>query len=205
VTDGLSIEHLSSLVAPVAYPALVVLLLGCGVGLPLSEDLILVVAGYLVGRGFTNPWWTFIVCYPCVLAGDVLLYEGGRRLGKWPWATRRLKRVFTPARRRLAEKLFARWGVLTVAIARQIIGLRSPTFVFAGVSRMPRAEFIVTDALAGLVAVPLFIVVGYFMGRSLGRVGNRIHWIELGLVGAAILGGGLFLGVKALVRRLRKR
>jgi membrane protein DedA with SNARE-associated domain len=70
---------------------------------------------------------------------------------------------------------------------------------------MPRAEFIVTDALAGLVAVPLFIVVGYFMGRSLGRVGNRIHWIELGLVGAAILGGGLFLGVKALVRRLRKR
>jgi membrane protein DedA with SNARE-associated domain len=197
---------LSSLVAPVAYPALVVLLLGCGVGLPLSEDVILVVAGYLVGRGFTNPWWTFVVCYPCVVAGDVLLYEGGRRLGNWPWAQKHLKGILTPRRRRVAEKLFARWGVLTVAVARQVIGLRSPTFVFAGVSRMPRVEFIVTDSLAALVAVPLFMVIGDLMGRRLGRLGgNGLHWAELSLVGAALVGGGLYLGVRALVHRWRRR
>jgi membrane protein DedA with SNARE-associated domain len=191
-------------VAPVAYPALVVLLLGCGVGMPLSEDVILVVAGYLVGRGYTNPWWTAVICYPCVLAGDMLLYEAGRRLGHWTWAKKPLKTVFTPARRRFAEKFFAHWGILSVAIARQVIGLRSPAFVFAGVARMPRAKFIVTDALAGLVAVPLFMVIGYFIARGVEKLGRSIHWVELGLLGAALLGGAIFLGVRALVWRYQK-
>ncbi len=95
-TDNLSIQHLSSVIAPIAYPALALLLLGCGVGMPLSEDVIVVIGGYLVGRGYTNLWWTLAICYPCVLAGDVLLYEAGRGLARWPRLKRRLRRVFTP-------------------------------------------------------------------------------------------------------------
>jgi len=173
--------------------------------MPLSEDVILVMAGYLVGRGTTNPWWTFVVCYPCVLAGDVLLYEGGRRLSTWKWAKKHLKRVFTPARRRFSERFFARWGVLAVAIARQVIGLRSPVFVFAGVARMPRVEFILTDTLAGLVAVPLFMVLGYFIARGVERLGKNLHWVELGLLGAALLGGAVYVGIRALLEHLRLR
>jgi len=183
---------------------LALLLLGCGVGMPLSEDVILVVAGYLVGRGL-NPWWTFLDCYPCVLAGDVLLYEAGRRLGRWPWARKHLRRVFTPARRRFAERFFARWGILAVAIARQVIGLRSPAFVFAGVARMPRAEFIATDALAALLAVPLFMGAGYLIARGIERIGADLHWLELGLLGVALLGGAVWVGVRALIDRRRKR
>jgi membrane protein DedA with SNARE-associated domain len=192
-------------VAPFAYPGLALLLLGCGVGMPLSEDVILVVAGYLAGRGILDPWWSLAVCYPCVLAGDVLLYEAGRRLGSWKWAKRHLRGVFTPARRRFSERFFARWGVLAVAIARQVIGLRSPAFVFAGVARMPRVQFIVTDAIAGLVAVPLFMAMGFLLARGVERLGGNLHWVELGLLGAALCGGALYLGIRALVGRGRRR
>ena len=169
--------------------------------MPLSEDVLLVVAGYLVGRGYTNPVVTAAICYPCVIAGDVLLYEAGRRLGSWPWARKHLKRIFTPARRHFAERFFARWGILAVAIARQVIGLRSPAFVFAGVARMPRAEFVVTDALAGLLAVPLFMAMGYFAARGVERLGGKIHWLELGLLGVALLGGAIYVAARALLQR----
>lgn len=198
-------EQLAQWIAPAAYPLEVVVLLGCGVGLPFSEDVLLVAAGYLAGRDITSLLWTFVVCYPCVLAGDILLYEGGRRLEKIARGRKRLQRILSSKRRAFVEKLFQRWGVLAVAMARQIIGVRSPAFVLAGTARMPRVKFVVTDVFAAAVSTPAFVMLGWGAGRGVGTFAHERHWLELALLGLAVLVGGFWiLGREWLERRRAK-
>ncbi|MHB8418056.1 MAG: DedA family protein [Myxococcales bacterium] len=199
----MSIARLAQWLAPAAYPLIILGLLGCGVGLPLSEDLLLVAAGYLAGREVTALLWTFVVCYPSVLAGDILLYEGGRRLDQLVLGRRRLRRLLSTRRRAFVQRLFDRWGVLAVAVARQIMGVRSPAFVLAGVAHMPRGRFIITDALAACVAIPAFVLLGYFMGKGVGALEPRVPWLELALLGVALAGGGLFTAFQRLRERRR--
>src|SRR5215210_3327492 len=57
------------------------LLLLCGVGLPLPEDIVLVVAGMLA-KDDSRPWAPVaVLMYVAVLAGDSLIFLLGRRYG----------------------------------------------------------------------------------------------------------------------------
>ncbi|MHB1844409.1 MAG: DedA family protein [Deltaproteobacteria bacterium] len=183
----MSPAQLAHWLAPAAYPAIALLLLGLGVGLPFSEDLLLLAAGYLAGRGSVNLYGIMALSYPCVVAGDLMLYVIGRKLGDKAEESPRLSGMLTPKRKAWIERQFARWGVATVAVARQLIGLRSPTFVLAGAARMAPWKFIVTDGLAALVTVPGFILLGYLGGSTITSIQRQVHWIELALLGAVLL------------------
>jgi membrane protein DedA with SNARE-associated domain len=93
-----------------------------------------------------------------------------------------------------AEALFARWGILVVAVGRLFAGIRGAMVVAAGTSRFKFPKFIVADGLAAIVSGGMFMSLGYWFGSNLDAVLRKAHEFKLAMgIGAAVLAVGLFL------------
>ena len=85
-----------------AYLWLFTILLLCGFGLPIPEDISLIAAGYFRGaasRAFlpvSTSTSAFAVCFAAVLAGDTIAFFFGRRYGRRVLASNLARRYFTP-------------------------------------------------------------------------------------------------------------
>ena len=66
------IAHLATMTPLGAYAWLAGILLLCGLGLPIPEDISLIAAGYFAWRGVLQVNKAFLVCFVAVLAGDSL-------------------------------------------------------------------------------------------------------------------------------------
>src|SRR5438270_1067061 len=84
------------------YLGLLVVLVLCGLGLPLPEDVALLAGGFLAHRGVTRLPITLGVSFLGVITGDNSLFFLGRHLGQGllryfglnsPGATQRIKRL----------------------------------------------------------------------------------------------------------------
>ena len=194
------LEFIQGFMAQFAYVGMVAVLLAAGLGVPLPEDIPLMVGGLLSAQGVTNVYLIFAFAYVSILVGDYMIFSMGRRLGpkalQKPWAAK----VLTPKRQQQLNEHFQKHGLITIVVARHMAGLRAPCFLMAGVARMSPAKFIVADGLGACVSVPLFIWVGYKFGENLEYILERIkEYQQTALVGAVVL-----LVVGLLVRRTLK-
>src|SRR3954453_6132109 len=77
----ISFEKIQGCIAAIGYPALFGLLFACGLGLPLPEDIPLVISGALIARGSMH-WLPAAICAWCgIIGGDLILYFLGRKFG----------------------------------------------------------------------------------------------------------------------------
>jgi membrane-associated protein len=160
------LEFLNGLPAPLIYAFLFVLLLLCGLGFPMAEELVLLLGGVLVASGVLHPLLMLLVNFLGVLIGDVFLFGLGRgvssRLSRSPrftaWFTHKLER---------GQPFFARYGSTTVFLARFIPGLRAPAFLIAGTMQMSLGRFLGMDTLASLIFVPALCAVGYLFADQI--------------------------------------
>jgi membrane-associated protein len=181
-----------------SYPAVYLLLLLCGLGAPLSEDLIVLTGGWVAAKAGASPWAMVAVAYAGVLTGDFLLYRIGRSLGPRVLGLKRFAKVLTPERVAWVEGQFRTRGAFAVFLARFLPGVRAPTFLLAGVAGFPPRKFFLADGLAAAVTAPLMTFLGYRFGTSvLAEVKRAGRWILLA-VAAAIL---VLLVVKWVRRR----
>ena len=72
---------ISAYIEHFTYVGLFVVLMLCGLGLPIPEDVALLAGGYLVHRGITRYPITLAVSLLGVVAGDNSLFFMGRRFG----------------------------------------------------------------------------------------------------------------------------
>lgn len=182
------------------YFAVFFVLLICGFGVPIPEDITLVAGGVISGLGYTNEHWMFVVGMAGVLTGDATMFLLGRFYGntllQWPL----IARVVTPERFVAVQAKFEKYGVWVLFVARFLPGLRSPIFITAGVTRrVPFWRFLLMDGLAALISVPVWVYLG-FLGAS-----NRdwlLTWVHrgqtglLGLIGVSVVGGIAFWWMK---------
>src|SRR5688572_4302306 len=103
-------EQLLRWIADFSYPAVFALLLGSGVGLPVSEDLVLLTAGLVTKEGGANLYLMMAVAWVGVVCADSLLYRLGRVLGPRAVESKRLKKVLTPSRVAWVQGHFDRYG-----------------------------------------------------------------------------------------------
>src|SRR2546426_1916857 len=171
------LEFLNGLPAPLIYAFLFVLLLLCGLGFPMAEELVLLLGGVLVASGVLHPLLMLLVNFLGVLIGDVFLFGLGRgvssRLSRSPrftaWFAVKLER---------GQPLFARYGNTTVFLARFIPGLRAPAFLIAGTMQMLLWRFVAIDTIASLIFVPALGAVGYFFADHLEGIAAWFRHVE---------------------------
>jgi membrane protein DedA with SNARE-associated domain len=188
-------------------------LLACGFGFPMPEDVILVTGGVLAwfhspleevslramaaDRGLLAMMGVGLAG---ILAGDSVIYWAGRRFGRrvadvWP-----LRRLITPEKLEKVERLLRERGNVVVVIARFLPGLRAPTYFTVGHSRLPFWEFVIFDGLAALVSAPLWVALGFWFGDDIERAAR-----EASRFGHIILGAVLVVVALLAVRWWRRR
>jgi membrane protein DedA with SNARE-associated domain len=185
-------------VAAFSYPAVVLLLVLCGLGVPLSEELIVITGGLVVARSNASLPGMMLAAYAGMLAGDTMLYRIGRTLGPRALAQPHLQRLFTPARQLHLRGLYARHGAWALFFGRFLPGVRAFGLVLAGASGVPLRRFLLADAPAALVSAPLLTWLGYRYGGSvLTHVQGSLRWALLGALALALAA----LALRALRRR----
>lgn len=185
------------------YQAVFIVLLLCGFGLPIPEDITLVAGGIISGLGYTNVHVMFVVGMAGVLLGDGAMFMLGHKLGKRVLKIRAVSRILTPARFRSVQRQFTRYGPWVLFVARFLPGLRSPIFITAGMTRrVPYWRFLMLDGLAAFISVPLWVYMGY-----LGAANRTLlmTWVHRGQVGVLALAAVVIAVAVILVRRARRR
>lgn len=173
----------------VAYIAVFGVLVACGLGVPLPEDVSLILGGFLAHRGAAVLPVMMAVGFCGILAGDSLIYIAGRRVGGRVGRAPSggfLARVVTPEKRARVEGLFAVHGQKIVMIARFLPGVRAVTYFTAGSAGMSYLRFILWDGMAALASAPIFVFLGYRFGSQLEMIIERIKQGELVVIGAIV-------------------
>ena len=151
------LTHLTSLAPSAIYDTLAGILLLCGLGLPIPEDVSLISAGYLAHLGIVNVHTVFLVCFASVLGGDCLAFTLGRMFGSRLLDSHLARRVFRPRKQIRVRAYFRKFGSKVIFIARFLPGLRFSIFLSAGTLRVRPSVFFTYDALAALVSVPTLV------------------------------------------------
>jgi membrane protein DedA with SNARE-associated domain len=184
---------------------LVTLLLG-SLGVPIPEEMPIVAAGILSHEGLAQWWLALPVCVLGVLSGDTVLYWAGRRWGERVLGWRVVRRVLTPPRAEWLETAYREHAMKTVAMARHVTGLRAAAFLTAGIARVPFWKFILADAAAAAVSVPLAFGLAYFFTHQIGAILADVHRVErwLALAGLVAVAGALVVYAARWNRRVPK-
>jgi membrane protein DedA with SNARE-associated domain len=158
-------------------------------GVPVPGESILLFASFLAySQGTMQLRWIIPIAIVAAVLGDNLGYWLGLRGGR-PLLERyqRFFRISPPSLAK-AERTFARFGALTVFLARFIFGLRVIAGPLAGVLKMPWRRFLLFNALGATVWVIVISVVGALFGRHWERVMEVMGEVNTGiLVVAAVV------------------
>ena len=160
------------------YPAIFFLLVGGIVGLPVPDQVLLVVSGYLVLTKALAIAPTLLAAILGSIAGITLSYALGRGSGSYL-----SKKHFAASRLEHARGWFERFGGWTLIVGYFIPGIRNLIGFTSGMMRL-RIRYFAPYAYAGAIISSVICVgAGYFLGRQAG-------WIlasagRLGLIGVA--------------------
>jgi membrane protein DedA with SNARE-associated domain len=181
-----------------AYGLVFIILLLCGMGVPLPEDVSLILGGFLVFEGKADLPLMMITGYVGILVGDTIVYTAGRRIGsKVGTGGGFFARVVTPEKRARVQGLFARHGEKIVMIARFLPGVRAVTYFTAGSVHMKYWHFLIFDGIAALVSAPVFVFLGYKFGDELEGLIRAVRQGQTRvLIGLAIVVGAYLLGTR---------
>jgi len=191
-----------------AYLWLFTILLLCGFGLPIPEDISLIAAGYLSWRGkqghspIINVHAAFAVCFAAVLAGDTIAFFFGRRYGRRVLASNLARRYFTPRRQLRTRAYFRKFGSKVILVGRFTPGLRFTIFFTAGTLHVRASVFFIYDFVAAAFSVPVLVYVAYFFGDKIDHVIMYARRTEHGILIAIVI-AAIVVGIKLYRRRKR--
>jgi membrane protein DedA with SNARE-associated domain len=179
-----------------AIPPLAVYLTVLGVvgieslGIPLPGEVVLVSATLMATRPelAISAVWVAGAALVGAVVGDSIGYAIGRRygIGLLQAAGRRFPKHFGPAHLGLAERAFARWGVLTVIVGRFVALLRILAGPLAGALKMPYRKFMPANLVGGLLWTVGTTAAVYALGIAAETWLKRFSWA--GLVVAVVVG-----------------
>ncbi len=175
-------------------PALVLgLLLLSGIGIPVSEDVVNVPAGMLIGQGVWPLVPVVAACYVGVIAGDVLWFFNVRTFGTPLLHRRWFKRFVHPKRLLQFKHQIDQRGAWVLVGARFIPGTRSPVLTASALLHMPWRTFLLVEGICCLFTVPMQMGVGYLIGRHLGPedLAGTVTLLAAVIVGTMLLSAAI--------------
>ena len=187
------------------YAAIFAVVVLGNVGLPVPEEAILTLSGYLVWRTDLKLWLVLVVGIVSASVGDNLGYLLGRRVGSAALGRYGRRVGLTPARLDAAQRFVEKHGALAVFGARFLPGLRFAAGPVAGVTGMRAPVFFVANALGACLYVPAMIGIGYAVGHQAGARLEQATARVLGVEYIVLAAAGLLTLVAVLLRARRQR
>jgi len=166
----------------IAYLLVLAALLGSAFGLPIPEDVSLIISGILVASDNANLTIMLLVCYFGIIAGDLIIYRVGWIAGPRLFRKRWFKRFLTTTRLQTLRSNLEKRTFLTIVIARHLFYLRTATFLVCGAVRVSFSRFLIADAIAALITTPVMLGLGYLFGEHYDHLMAWMREIKIALV-----------------------
>lgn len=196
------ISFLSGFTSWQAYGLILGILLACGLGLPIPEDITLLSAGILAALGKISLLGAFISGLVGVLIGDCFMFFLGKKYGRKVFELPGFRKVFTEERIQIAEEKVHANSRFICFTARFLPGLRSPVFLTAGILGVPFKTFILLDGGAALISVPVWVYLGHLFGENLDTAIEYAKRTQaLFFIGVVVI----FIGYVIFKRRVKSK
>lgn len=142
-------------------------LLALGViGLPIPDEALMAIAGYLISEGKISYTYTLLAAFSGSITGITFTYGLGRYLGL-PLIERYGKYIrITPQRLDAMHAWFERYGRFALPVGYFFPGIRQLTAYFAGMTDMPYKKFSLYAYTGSLLWVITFITLGTIIGQD---------------------------------------
>jgi len=176
------VDILLSFYGPWPYILIFGILLLCGLGLPIPEDVTLFAAGLISYYGVTPVGWMIVVSFVGVIIGDSICFFLGAHYGRKLTKKWIFHKLLPDDRLDAVRKKFNERGEKLLFAARFMPGLRAPIFFSAGTLHVPYRKFLLYDGGAALISVPAIVGAVYYFGDSLDHVVRVIKRVEYGIV-----------------------
>jgi len=180
------VQTLVSQGGPILVCVIVFIETGFFVGFFLPGDSLLVTAGVLAAAGKIPLVWLLAPVMLCAIVGDQIGYWIGRAAGS---ALYKREDSFFFRRNHLqrAHDFYEKYGGKTVILARFIPIIRTFCPPVAGAAGMPYSRYLAYDILGGIFWVATTVLGGYFLGRSIPNISQRIHYVIAVVIFLSIL------------------
>lgn len=172
-------EHANVLFGRFHYVGPFTVLLLCGLGLPLPEEVTLIGSGLLLHQGKVEFMPIVLVCSAAILLGDLVPYLLGRRYGSAALEIRWIARVLHPERMDRVERRFEAHGNWMVFTCRFLPGIRIPGYFCAGMLGMGLPRFLLLDTAGVAISVPTSIWLGRLFGDSVEQLRHQMDNLHL--------------------------
>lgn len=187
------LDFLRNLLLEYGYWAVAGTLLLENAGIPVPGETILLLASFLAySEGALDLRWLILVGTIAATIGDNLGFALGHYGGR-P-VLDRYQQFFRikPEIIQRGEKIFARYGPVTVFFSRFVFGMRIIAGPLAGALHMPWKKFLVYNFLGAVVWVTVISSAGYLFGQHWQRVAHDLKLFDIGIVVAVALGAGIW-------------
>ncbi len=178
------LNYLIEFFSQYGYISVFLVLIGCGLGIPVPEDITLIAGGVMcaLSRATTHhlsPFTMSIIALLGVLIGDGLMFSLGRKLGPKVTRVPGIKKIVTEKVYVEIQAKVLKYGEKILFVARFLPGLRAPIYIMAGVShKISYLRFILMDGIAAIISVPILVYLGYFFANDLDEILNYVKHSE---------------------------
>lgn len=185
------LDVLRNAVVQYGYWAVGAALLLENAGVPVPGETILLLASFLAfsQHDLRLPWIIVVATVAATLGdnlGFALGYYGGRPLLVRYQSLFRIKNTIIAR----GEELFAKYGAVTVFLARFVFGMRIIAGPLAGVLRMSWRKFLIFNFLGAVVWVSVISGAGYLFGRHWNQLEEALKRADIVAVVFVLLVGG---------------
>src|SRR5579883_1376786 len=159
-------------------------------GFPVPEETVLLIAGFMAGRGELDLGLLYAVGTASAVTGDCCGYTFGRMQGQRLFESLAGRFHFIRVRYERLRRFFIAHGNKAVFMARFVAGARFLAGPMAGAAGMPFLRFLGWNIFGAVVWCPLVTTIGYLVGDEVWRAAGMIHsgarWIALSIGVAAL-------------------
>lgn len=177
------------------YLGIVAFLAMCGCGIPIPEEVPLVVAGVLSSGpdAALRPWLAFASCLSGALLGDSIMYAIGRRLGHG-WLTQHpsIARFIDADKEEKFEHTVREHGFKVLLLTRFLVGVRGPVYYAAGAAKMPYLKFLLWDSIAATAVVGLVFGLAYSFGEPIAKLVRNAETAATAIVVLGLMFVGIY-------------
>ncbi len=172
-----------------------------GVGIPISEELLIIPAGFLLERGMLPLWSTIVAVWLGVVLADTIWMLLVRRFSYKLLGIRFFRRTFHPRRLLEIKRMLDSHGAWVIIMGRVLPAARTPTITAAGLAHMPLGPFLIGECIGATKSIGWQLFVGWLIAKGLGDSIYDRHVRDAALIGVGVL---LAILIAWWIRRRRK-
>lgn len=175
-------QFLTQFSGPEAYFIYYLTLVGCGIGMPMNSDLVLITVSMLAALGMFKLPILMPLAFLGLLSGDTINFYVARRYGPQLLRRKPMKWLLSESKVKSAEKFLAEKGNGFLFCVRFLPLIRTALFFTAGSLKVRPRTFYLLNGTSTLIYLTVLMNLAYRAGENIDGLVENFKRFQLGLL-----------------------